>query len=143
MKIIIPVDEASVESGVCVSFGRAPYFMLCEGGKAEFLPNPGAEAEGGAGLKAAKAVADSGAEALVTVRCGENAAQVLKAAGMAICKINIDTDIRLAMTASIRKQLVEHPEEFDPRGYLKPARQAVKDMVQHKIKHVLGCSGKA
>ncbi|MFR5781923.1 MAG: hypothetical protein ACLUEK_08850 [Oscillospiraceae bacterium] len=45
MKIIIPVDEASVESGVCVSFGRAPYFMLCEGGKAEFLPNPGAEAE--------------------------------------------------------------------------------------------------
>ena len=66
-----------------------------------------------------------------------------KAAGMAICKINIDTDIRLAMTASIRKQLVEHPEEFDPRGYLKPAQQAVKDMVQHKIKHVLGCSGKA
>ena len=66
-----------------------------------------------------------------------------KAAGMAICKINIDTDIRLAMTASIRKQLVEHPEEFDPRGSLKPARQAVKDMVQHKIKHVLGCSGKA
>ena len=66
-----------------------------------------------------------------------------KAAGMAICKINIDTDIRLAMTASIRKQLVEHPEEFDPRGYLKPARQAVKDMVQHKSKHVLGCSGKA
>ncbi len=66
-----------------------------------------------------------------------------RAAGMAICKINIDTDIRLAMTASIRKQLVEHPEEFDPRGYLKPARQAVKDMVQHKIKHVLGCSGKA
>ena len=86
MKIIIPVDEASVESGVCVSFGRAPYFMLCEGGKAEFLPNPGAEAEGGAGLKAAQAVADSGAEALITVRCGENAAQVLKAAGMAIYK---------------------------------------------------------
>lgn len=45
-----------------------------------------------------------------------------KAAGMAICKINIDTDIRLPWTASIRKQLVEHPEEFDPRGYLKPAR---------------------
>lgn len=81
MKIIIPVDEASVESGVCVSFGRAPYFMLCEGGKAEFLPNPGAEAEGGAGLKAAQTVADSGAEALITVRCGENAAQVLKASG--------------------------------------------------------------
>lgn len=66
-----------------------------------------------------------------------------KAAGMAICKINIDTDIRLAMTASIRRHLAEHPEDFDPRAYLKPARQAVKDMVQHKIKNVLGCSGKA
>lgn len=66
-----------------------------------------------------------------------------KAAGMAICKINIDTDIRLAMTASIRQHLAEHPEDFDPRAYLKPARQAVRDMVQHKIKNVLGCSGKA
>lgn len=63
-----------------------------------------------------------------------------KAASLAICKINIDTDIRLAMTASIRKFFVEHPEEFDPRSYLKLARQAVKDMVQHKIKYVLGCS---
>lgn len=63
-----------------------------------------------------------------------------KAASLAICKINIDTDIRLAMTASIRKFFVEHPGEFDPRSYLKLARQAVKDMVQHKIKYVLGCS---
>jgi fructose-bisphosphate aldolase len=47
------------------------------------------------------------------------------------------------MTASIRRHLAEHPEDFDPRAYLKPARQAVKDMVQHKIKNVLGCSGKA
>ncbi len=62
------------------------------------------------------------------------------AASLAVCKINIDTDIRLAMTASIRKFFVEHPEEFDPRSYLKLARQAVKDMVQHKIKYVLGCS---
>lgn len=66
-----------------------------------------------------------------------------KAASMAVCKINIDTDIRLAMTASIRQFFAEHPEEFDPRSYLKPARQAVKEMVQHKIKNVLGCSGKA
>lgn len=65
-----------------------------------------------------------------------------KAAGMAICKINIDTDIRLAMTACIRQHFAEHPEEFDPRSYLKPAREAVKKMVQHKIKNVLGCSGK-
>ena len=65
-----------------------------------------------------------------------------KAAGMGVCKINIDTDIRLAMTANIRKYFVENPAEFDPRGYLKPARDAVKNMVQHKIKNVLGCSNK-
>ena len=66
-----------------------------------------------------------------------------KAAGMGIAKINIDTDIRLAMTANIRKFLAENPTEFDPRAYLKPAREAVKNMVQHKIKTVLGCSDKA
>ncbi len=66
-----------------------------------------------------------------------------KAAASGVCKINIDTDIRLAMTASIRKYLVEHPENFDPRGYLAPARDAVRDMVRRKIATVLGCSGKA
>jgi len=65
-----------------------------------------------------------------------------KAASMGICKINIDTDIRLAMTAVIRKYLKENPGVFDPRKYLGAARQAVKDMVQHKIKHVLGSSNK-
>lgn len=65
-----------------------------------------------------------------------------KAAGMGVCKINIDTDIRLAMTATIRQFFTEKPAEFDPRGYLKPAREAVKNMVQHKIKNVLGCSNK-
>lgn len=66
-----------------------------------------------------------------------------KAAGMAVCKINIDTDLRLAMTASIRECFVNNPSEFDPRKYLGPARSAIKAMVQHKIKDVLGCSGKA
>ena len=66
-----------------------------------------------------------------------------QAAASGVCKINIDTDIRLAMTASIRKTLFENPAEFDPRAYLKPARDAVKLMVQHKIKNVLGSSGKA
>ncbi len=66
-----------------------------------------------------------------------------QAAAMAVCKINIDSDIRLAMTGNIRKVLSEKPEEFDPRSYLKPARDAVKEMVQRKIKNVLGCSGKA
>ena len=69
--------------------------------------------------------------------------QLRKAAKLAVCKINIDSDIRLAMTASIRKHMAEHPDHFDPRQYLKPARQAVKDMVAHKIVNVLGCDGKA
>ncbi len=66
-----------------------------------------------------------------------------EAAKSAVCKINIDSDIRLAITASIRKHLAEHPADFDPRQYLKPARAAVKNMVAHKIVNVLGCDGKA
>lgn len=66
-----------------------------------------------------------------------------KAASMGVCKINVDTDIRLALTASIRQYLAEHPEQFDPRSYLAPAREAVKDMVAHKIRDVMGSSGKA
>lgn len=69
--------------------------------------------------------------------------QLREAAKLAVCKINIDSDIRLAMTATIRKHFAEHPDHFDPRQYLKPARQAVKDMVTHKLIHVLGCNGKA
>ena len=69
--------------------------------------------------------------------------QLRQAATSAVCKINIDSDIRLAMTASIRKYFAENPSHFDPRQYLKPARQAVKDMVRHKIVDVLGCDGKA
>ncbi len=66
-----------------------------------------------------------------------------KAASMGICKINVDTDIRLALTASIRQFFAEHPEQFDPRSYLSPARDAVKKMVAHKIHDVMGSSGKA
>lgn len=66
-----------------------------------------------------------------------------KAAGMGVCKINVDTDIRLALTASIRRYLAEHPEQFDPRSYLAPAREAVKSMVARKIRGVMGSSGKA
>ena len=70
-------------------------------------------------------------------------AELRHAAELAVCKINIDSDIRLAMTATIRKYMAEHPDHFDPRQYLKPARQAVKDMVAHKIQNVLGSAGKA
>ncbi len=65
-----------------------------------------------------------------------------KAAGMTVCKINIDTDLRLAMTSSIREIFATQPSEFDPRKYLGPARTAIKGMVQHKIKNVLGSSHK-
>ncbi|NLC69533.1 MAG: class II fructose-1,6-bisphosphate aldolase [Clostridiaceae bacterium] len=66
-----------------------------------------------------------------------------KAASMAVCKINIDSDLRLAMTASIRKHFALYPEDFDPRKYLGPARQAIKELVKHKLVNVLGCAGKA
>ena len=66
-----------------------------------------------------------------------------KAATMGVCKINIDTDLRLAMTASVRKYLVENPSEFDPRKYLGAGWEAIKQLVKHKIRNVLGSSGKA
>ena len=66
-----------------------------------------------------------------------------QAAKSAVCKINIDSDLRLAMTASIREHMALNPGDFDPRQYLKPARTAIKEMVQRKIVNVLGCSGKA
>ena len=69
--------------------------------------------------------------------------QLRQAARSAVCKINIDSDLRLAMTATIRKYFAEHPADFDPRQYLKPARAAIKEMVKHKIVDVLGCDGKA
>ena len=66
-----------------------------------------------------------------------------KAARMAVCKINIDSDLRLAMTAAIRKYFAENPAHFDPRQYLRPARDNIKALVKHKIADVLGCDGKA
>jgi len=67
---------------------------------------------------------------------------LLRASKLGVCKINIDTDLRLAMTASIREHLVNNPSDFDPRQYLKPAREAIKNMVKHKIRNVLNCSGR-
>ena len=70
-------------------------------------------------------------------------AMLREAAGMAVCKINIDSDLRLAMTATIREYFHDNPGHFDPRQYLGPARQAIADMVSHKILHVLGSDNKA
>ena len=69
--------------------------------------------------------------------------QLRQAARSAVCKINIDSDLRLAMTGTIRQFFNEHPDKFDPREYLKPARAAIKELVKHKLIHVLGCDGKA
>jgi len=66
-----------------------------------------------------------------------------EAARMAVCKINIDSDLRLAMTAGIRQYFNEHPEHFDPRQYLSPARDNIRNLVRHKLVAVLGCDGKA
>jgi fructose-bisphosphate aldolase class II len=69
--------------------------------------------------------------------------QLREAAKLAVCKINIDSDLRLAMTGTVRKFFAEHPEKFDPREYLKPARANIKEIVRHKLVNVLGCAGKA
>jgi fructose-bisphosphate aldolase class II len=66
-----------------------------------------------------------------------------EAAKMAVCKINVDSDIRIAMTAAIRKHFIEKPGDFDPRKYLAPARDLIEEVVSHKIETVLGCADKA
>ena len=82
MKIAMPLDENKMD--VCVSFARAPYFLFCDGEKEEIVENPAAQAQGGAGLQAAQFLIDHGAEVLITVRCGQNAADVFQAASLEI-----------------------------------------------------------
>jgi predicted Fe-Mo cluster-binding NifX family protein len=100
MKIAIPVDEKSLSSNVCISFGRTPYFLIydTETKESVFLDNSAAASTGGAGIKAAQIIVDNKVEALLTPQCGENAANVLKSAEIEIYKTttasaieNIDT----------------------------------------------------
>lgn len=93
MKIAIPVDERNIETGVCVSFGRAPYFLIydSETREIEFLDNSAAASTGGAGIKAAQVIVDSKVGGLLTPRCGENAANVLKAADIKLYKTSGDS----------------------------------------------------
>ena len=88
MKIAIPVDEKSVDSNVCVSYGRTPYFLIYDVDTKEsvFLDNSAAASTGGAGIKAAQTIVDNKANVLLTPRCGENAAEVLKSADIEIFK---------------------------------------------------------
>ena len=69
--------------------------------------------------------------------------QLRHASELAVCKINVASDTRIAITGTVRKYFSEHPERFDPRQYLKPARENIKELVRHKLRHVLGCAGKA
>lgn len=88
MKLIIPVESKSLDEPVCPSFGRTSYFLLfdSENGEYSFLDNCAAASQGGAGIKAAQMLVDSGATVLITYRCGENAADVLKAANIQMFK---------------------------------------------------------
>ena len=84
MRIAIPLDENKQD--VCIVLARAPYFLFWEDGKDTILENPAAQAHGGAGIQAAQFLVDNGVNVLITVRCGQNAADVFKAAGMKIYK---------------------------------------------------------
>ena len=88
MKIAIPADEKNIDTEVCVSFGRAPYFVIydTETKEVDYIENTAANAKGGAGIKAAQIVVDTGAEVLLTPRCGENAADVIANADIKIFK---------------------------------------------------------
>ena len=88
MKIALPVEEKILNTPVCVSFGRTPLFVIfdTEKGEFEFIDNSAAASQGGAGIKAAQLLADNGAEAVITFRCGENAAEVLNPAEIKLYK---------------------------------------------------------
>jgi len=88
MKIAMPVDDKSMETSVCQSFGRTPYFLIydTESKESVFLDNAAAASQGGAGIKAAQAIVDNKVSALLTPRCGENAAQVIQGANIKIYK---------------------------------------------------------
>ncbi len=88
MKVAVPVDDKNMETSVCMSFGRAPYFMIYDTDTKEhsFLDNSAVDSPGGAGIKAAQTIVDHHVDVLLTPRCGENAAGVIKAAGIDLYK---------------------------------------------------------
>jgi predicted Fe-Mo cluster-binding NifX family protein len=122
MKIAIPVDEKNMEASVCISFGRTPYFMIydTESNKGSFLDNSAAASQGGAGIKAAQFLVDNKADVLLTPRCGENAAQVIKAADIKIYKtmpgsakdnVNAFTEGKLSLLKEIHAGFHGHGEK--------------------------------
>ena len=129
MKLVEAALTESPEVPVCVHLDHGPSFEMCKD-CASSVPHEFVEEcnKYGGNVGDARGVPED---------------MLRRAATMGVCKINVDTDIRLALTASIRKYMVEHPEAFDPRKYLGPARDAVRNMVAHKIHDVMGSSGKA
>lgn len=93
MKIAVPVEKKDLDSAVCVSFGRTPYFLFyqTENQNVQFLDNDAANAQGGAGIKAAQSIVDAKADALLTIRCGENAAEVLTGAKIKVYRTQSPT----------------------------------------------------
>ncbi|WP_196591596.1 class II fructose-1,6-bisphosphate aldolase [Pectinatus frisingensis] len=108
---------------------RLPNFPIVLHGASSVIP------------KYVKIINDNGGNLADAVGIPED--QLRKAAKSAVCKINIDSDLRLALTAGIREHMAAHPDHFDPRQYLSPARDYIKELVKHKITDVLGCAGKA
>lgn len=110
MKIAIPVEEKNINAGVCPSFGRTPYFLIydAETKKEEYLENTAANSSGGAGIKAGQFVADSKADAVITPRCGQNAADVMLEA-----KIKIYKSENISAKENIEKLLKNDLNELD------------------------------
>lgn len=104
MKIIIPVESKNEDTLICPSFGRAPFFMIfdTDSKKTDFIENSAANSQGGAGIKAAQILVDSGAKVLITYRCGQNASDVLNTGGIEIYK---------AETGSINENIQKYKEE--------------------------------
>lgn len=108
---------------------RLPHFPIVLHGSSSVIP------------KYVKIINENGGQLKDAIGIPED--QLRRAAKSSVCKINIDSDLRLAMTAGIREYMAAHPDAFDPREYLKPARAYIKELVQRKLVHVLGCNGKA
>jgi predicted Fe-Mo cluster-binding NifX family protein len=106
MRIAIPVNEKSIESDICISFGRAPYFMFynTESKNTEFFDNSANSVQGGAGIKAAQSIVDAKCQAVLTMHCGENAVDVLKADDIKVYKAN-DSSIKENLKAFENNEL--------------------------------------
>lgn len=114
MKFAIPVDENTMDTEVCMSFGRAPFFYIfdSESKQGEFIENSAANAQGGAGVKAAQVVVDSGSKALITPRCGENAADIFKIANIKLYKTvndSIESNVKAFEDGSLKELTNIHP----------------------------------